>query len=109
MLSLFTLFALSAAAYRATRLVVDDTIAQPFRDTVELWHARKHESRIRVFVRDLFSCPFCIGFWLSATTVLVHRSATGWSGKSLWVTAIEVWAVAGLQALLSGLDNSWKD
>lgn len=106
MLNLMTLLALGFASYRATQLVVHDTIADPIRDRIELWHANRFESRFRGFVRDLFSCIYCIGFWLAVATTAVYLTATGtWGDAPLAVHGIEAWAVAGVQALL----NRWDD
>lgn len=107
MINLLTLLALGAASYRATQFVVHDTLADPIRDRIEVWHARRFESPFRGFVRDLLSCIYCIGFWLSFLTVVVYLTATGtWGSAPLLVHAIEVWAVAGVQAVLNRWDDS---
>jgi uncharacterized protein DUF1360 len=106
MQNLPTLLVLGLASFRATRFVVFDSLTDPFRERIEMWHAVKHESWIRTKIRDLFSCPYCVGFWLSLITLLVYVSAVDqWSGTSLWVHAVEVWAVAGVQALLNKWDG----
>lgn len=107
MQNLLTLGALGLAAYRATQLVVWDTIGDKLRERVELWHARKFESKPRGFVRDLISCTYCAGWWLSLATVAAYLTAAGqWGAASLWIHAIEFWAVAGIQALLNRWDDS---
>jgi uncharacterized protein DUF1360 len=104
--NLLTLAALSLASYRATQLVVWDTIGDPLRQRLELWHAVKHTSRFRSFVRALIKCPYCVGWWLSMITYITYATATGWSGTPLLVHAISAWAVAGGQALLNRWDDS---
>ena len=98
---------LGFAAYRATQLVVHDTIGDGWRHRLELWHAVKHESRVRTFIRQLVSCPYCIGWWLSMVTTLAYITATaGWGRAPLLVHAIECWSVAGIQACLNRWDDS---
>lgn len=107
MLSPVELGALGFAAYRATQLVVHDSILDGLRERLELWHAVRFDSRFRTFVRDLLSCTYCSGWWLSLVTVLTYLTVTGgWAGTPLLVHAIECWAVAGIQALLNRLDDS---
>jgi len=98
---------LGLAAYRATQFVVWDTLLDGPRERLELWHAAKHESKVRTFVRQLVSCIYCIGFWLSTVTVLAYTTATHqWGTTSPWLVAIQCWAVAGVQALLNRWDDS---
>lgn len=107
MQNLLILCALGFAAYRATQFVVHDTLADPVRNRIELWHARKFDSRIRSFVRDLLSCVYCVGFWLSAVAVAVYLTAADqWGAASIWVHFIEMWVVAGMQALLNRIDDT---
>lgn len=107
MLGLLELGALGFASARATQLIVHDTIADPVRARLELWHARKFDSRVRSFVRDLLGCVYCSGWWLSLVTVLVYLTATeSWGDAPLLVHAIECWAVAGIQALLNRIDDT---
>lgn len=107
MQSLLTLGVLGLAAYRATQLVVWDTIGDKVRARIELWHARKFESVLRTFIRDLIGCTYCAGWWLSLVAVVVYLTAAAqWGAAPLWVHAIEFWAVAGIQALLNRWDDS---
>lgn len=107
MLSLAVLITLGLASYRATQLVVHDSIGDGLRDRLELWHARRPESRVRTFFRDLVACPYCTGWWLSLVTVLTYVTATDqWGDAPLWVRAIECWMVAGVQALANRWDDS---
>lgn len=109
MLHLATLAVLGLASYRATQLVVWDTIGDGLRARLELWHARKFDSRVRTFIRNLVKCPYCVGWWLSMLATLTFITATGgWRADlgSLLVHAVECWAVAGIQALLNRWDDS---
>lgn len=107
MQNLFTLAILGFAAYRATQLVVWDTIGDGMRKRIELWHASNHTSGFRTFIRKLIGCPYCTGWWLSMITVLVYLTAAGqWGSAPLIVHAVECWAVAGIQALLNRWDDS---
>lgn len=107
MQSLLTLAALGFAAYRATQLVVWDSIGDPLRQRLELWHARKFDSPARTFVRDLLGCTYCVGFWLSILTTVVYLVSSGqWDEAPLFIHGIEAWAVAGVQALLNRWDDS---
>lgn len=94
------------AAYRATQFVVFDSILDPVRARIEAWHADKFTSRPRTLVRDLLSCIFCIGFWLSTATVLVATTVMHQWDRPLLAVAIDCWAVAGVQVLLSRWENS---
>lgn len=105
--NLWILVALGFASYRATQLVVWDTIGDKVRNLLEIWHARKFESPVRTFVRDLIGCTYCAGWWLSLVTVAVYLTgARQWGAASIWVHAVEFWSVAGVQALLNRWDDS---
>lgn len=107
MLDLPVLLILGFASYRATQLVVWDTIGDGARQRLELWHAAKHTSRVRTFIRNLIKCPYCTGWWLSMLTTLTFITATGgWGSAPLLVHAVECWAVAGIQALMNRWDDS---
>jgi hypothetical protein len=112
MQNLLVLAALGFAAYRATQLVVHDSIGDPLRKRLELWRLAKwqgpgNESKARKFVWDLVTCTYCTGWWLSLVTVLVYLTAAGqWGQAPLLVHAVEFWIVAGVQALLSRIDDS---
>lgn len=90
------------ASYRAARLVVFDTIAEPFRRRLSLWaYPGDKRHRVREWLVDLTSCPHCIGWWWSMIAAIVWLTATGWPG--VWQAAVFAWAVAGLQSLLSSV------
>jgi hypothetical protein len=105
------LTALGFASYRAVQLVVHDTIGDPLRARLETWYADGirpgRTNRFRAFIRSLLSCIYCVGWWLSLITTLAYLTAAGqWGAASLWVHAIECWAVMGIQALMSRVDDS---
>ena len=107
MQNLLTLGVLGLAAYRATQLVVWDTIGDRLRARIEMWHARKIESGIRSFIRALISCTYCVGWWLSLVTLATYLTAAGqWGAASVWIHAVEFWAVAGIQSLANRWDDS---
>lgn len=107
MQNLLVLAALGLASYRATQLVVWDTIGDPVRSRIEMWRVAKFDSRTRKFFHDLIRCPYCAGWWLSVLTLVVYLTAAGqWGSAPLIVHAIEAWAVAGVQALLNRWDDS---
>jgi len=107
MQNLLILGALGLAAYRATQLVVWDTIGDPLRRRLEMWRVAKFESKFRKFVQDLVSCTYCAGWWLSLVTLVVYLTAAGqWGAASPWIHAIEFWAVAGVQSLFNRWDDS---
>lgn len=109
MLSLLELAALGFAAYRVTQLVVHDSILDGWRARLELWHARKFDSKVRTFIRDLVGCTYCTGFhasWLTLLTYLLaaDKGSGGLSGFLLF--GVQSFAVAGVQALLSRYDDT---
>lgn len=109
MLNLPELAALGFAAYRVTQLIVWDSILDGWRSRLELWHAKRFESKARTFVRDLLKCTYCTGFHVSWLTVLVYQLTTGTnpvgSFAAFLLFGIQSFAVAGVQALL----NRWDD
>lgn len=56
----FYLVLLALAAARVTRLFTHDVITDELRLQATRWQ----------FTDDLLSCPWCIGFWISAAAVL---------------------------------------
>lgn len=58
-------------------------------------------------IGDLLTCPFCLGFWISAACYLAVVVYEGtWGASPLWVHVLSIFAVAGLQALANGLTRS---
>lgn len=107
MITLVELAVLAAASYRATRLVVHDTIADPVRDRIHDWHTRRLDSRTRTAAVTLISCIYCAGWWVTGILLAVYLTATGqWGAAPLLVHGIEWFAVAGGAALLNRADDT---
>lgn len=101
-------------AYRVTHLIVHDTVLDPLRNRLHAWHMNGvgpgRSNRARTFLRDLLSCTYCAGFWVSLLTVLVFL-LTGdvqpWDGwRQFLYFGMATFAVAGVQALLNRWDDS---
>ncbi len=104
MLSALELAVLGLAASRVTQFIVHDSLLDGWRSRLELWHAARHTSRTRTFVRDLLSCVLCTGFHASWLTVLTYTLATsqwhhGVDGFLLF--GIESFAVAAVQVTVN--------
>lgn len=98
---------LAFASYRATQLVVWDTIGDGLRLRLKVWRARREASRVRAFLDNLISCTYCAGWWLSMAAYVAYVTAAGqWDDRPLIVHAVSAWAVAGAQALLSRWDDT---
>jgi hypothetical protein len=57
-------------AGRLTRLAVDDSIAEPFRNATRWLGRRLHGEIGLVWADDLVTCPWCVGAWLSLAVVV---------------------------------------
>lgn len=107
MIGLTELALLAAAGYRATQLVLHDTILDGPRRIVFDWHARKETSKTRTAAITLISCPYCMGWWLSGLLLAIWLCATGqWHSTPLAVHAIEWFAVAGAAVFLNRIDDT---
>jgi hypothetical protein len=62
----FTFIVLALAAHRITRFFISDTIFEPVRS--KIWSKFPPNTRIGY----LFTCFWCLGFWVSALTVLSY-------------------------------------
>lgn len=60
------------AALRLTRLAIGDTISRPFREALASREARQPWRSLT----QLFDCPWCIGFWISAAVTAVSLSVS---------------------------------
>lgn len=106
MINLLVLGGLALATYRATQLVVHDTIGDPVRDRVIHWQQNRPDSRIRHAAVTLMSCVYCAGWWLAGLLLAVYLLATGeWATAPVIVHGLEWLAVAGGGVLL----NRWDD
>lgn len=94
------------AALRLTRLGVEDTITQPFRTwLVRRWTksvdaAPEKPNRIWMWLTQLFECPWCLGFWVSAglTVPAVISDGAGWY---LWpATALSISYLIGVASTI---------
>ena len=85
---LFVLLVFASA--RVTRLVVTDTITDPFRT----WVLRRSP-----WFGELVSCPWCLGVWTSTAVVFA-----AWAYHGLPLPLLWPWAVAGGQMLVNGVD-----
>ena len=96
MSSPFLLVLLVFASARLTRLVTVDTIAEPART----WLLRRLRRRFGKSLASGLACPWCLGFWASASVVAVAWLA----GYDLPLPLLWPWAVAGGQMLVNGVD-----
>ena len=85
------LLILALAAFRVTRLVIEDSILDPIRNrTIYVWP----DHGIGGWMKDLFSCPWCIGFWISVDWSV---SFYFWPTTTWWVALpFAISAVVGL-------------
>lgn len=74
-------------AARLTRLAVIDDIAEPARVAL----VRVVPIRLLDWAQGLVSCPFCIGFWISAAVV---ASWIGWGDLLLWQAVAAAFTVS---------------
>lgn len=110
MLNLLELAALGFAAYRGTQLLVWDSILDGWHKRVDAWHMDGirpgRSNRGRTFLKDLISCTYCTGWWVSVITLAAYYTVTSWSGVSVLSFGLNAFAVAGAQALLSRYDDT---
>ncbi|MFB7947716.1 DUF1360 domain-containing protein [Kitasatospora phosalacinea] len=107
MINLLVLGVLALATYRATQLVVHDTIGDPVRDYVIHWQQRRPDSAVRHAAVTLMSCVYCAGWWLAGLILAVYLLAAGqWSAAPVLVHGLEWLAVAGGGVLLNRWDDS---
>ena len=122
---LVTIVILGLAAYRAARLIATDSLTQDARAALYRWawldppdgerawscfdkdgnDAPCPRGRVRPYVYELITCPFCIGVWMSGAAFVVWAL---WLGcfPNLAVSLLVVLAVAGVQSLAQALDAS---
>ena len=84
MQQLLPFLAASLVIYRVTRVFVADTIFLPVKDkTVELLEGFP---RVLGFVDGLWSCYWCLGFWLSLPAAMYL--VDGWHDVVVWWFAL---------------------
>lgn len=88
---MMTLLVDALAAYRLTRLVVEDEITDQFREAIQRRLAGRDYDRLIY----LLSCYWCSGFWISLA-VLWARRAT----PRRWDPAARALAVSALVGLI---------
>lgn len=105
---------LGLAAYRLARLVAVDSLTEDVRAVVYRWAwiddpdadvDPSPRGRVRPYLYELLTCPFCVGVWTSAGVFVVY----GLVAASLagWYVAIP--AVAGVAALGSAVDGALSE
>lgn len=114
----FVFTILSLAAFRITRFFLFDSLmgmglvgaefASPLAAKVDKFGYDKdgnNRTLIRGKIADLLSCPWCLGFWISAACYFAYLGATvGWAGITatpLVVHGVTVFAIAGVQSYLN--------
>lgn len=75
-----------------------DTITQNFR---AFWT----DASWKDFWWGLFSCPHCIGFWLSGVTYFTAAAVGVVDNQHGLSHIINWWAVAGLQSIFASVDR----
>lgn len=86
------------AGARIWRLLAVDDIAMPFRNL----YYRIFTGRAYDWADGLLTCPFCMGFWVTA---LVFVTGVLTSGCTLWLIVMGVFAANFIGAQL----NAWLD
>ena len=112
---LVELVILSFAAFRLTQFFVFDSLwgGNPHSGSkrsarIDKFAYNQEDGSDRSFLRgkygDLMSCPWCIGFWISAATFTAYAVSAGqWGDYSLVMNVLLMFAVAGGQGLLNSL------
>ncbi|MDX3239375.1 DUF1360 domain-containing protein [Streptomyces sp. ME03-5709C] len=107
MISAAELALLGFAGYRATQLLVHDSILDPARDRLFAWHEARPDSRPRDFLITLISCVYCTGWWASGAILATYLLTTGrFQDAPLLVHGIEWFAVAGAAVLANRIDDT---
>lgn len=103
-ISAITLAVLGLASYRITRLVVEDTIAEPVRHRLVVALLRRSTALRRSLV-TLITCAFCAGWWISGLVLFAYTATIGeWATPVIY--GLTWFAVAGVAALLNAADTA---
>lgn len=86
------------AAFRLTRLVVDDTITDKARSLTLTTAERIGGSSASDFAADLLSCYWCAGMWVSAGVVCARTCA-----PRMWRPVAATLALSAIAGLLGSL------
>lgn len=114
----FVFTILCLAAFRITRFFLFDSLmgmglngkefASPLAEKVDKFGYDRdgnNRSLIRGKIADLLSCPWCLGFWISAACYFSWLGVTiGWAGITsypLVVHGVIVFAIAGVQSYMN--------
>ncbi|MCY9374389.1 DUF1360 domain-containing protein [Bacillus spizizenii] len=115
-ISWLSLFLLSLAVFRLTRLLVFDTIMAPLRS---LFHEEKEEkdadgnmetyivikgTGMRAFIGELLSCYWCTGVWCAGFLILCRALIPQ---VAQWL--ILLLAIAGLAGIIETLVSRWLE
>lgn len=110
MISPDALLLLALAGYRATQLVVHDSLLDGARRRVDAWQQKRPQSALRDAAVTLISCVYCSGWWVSGLLLAAFLLVTGqWHDAPILVHGFEWLAVAGGAVLLNRWDDSRKD
>lgn len=85
----------SLAAYRLTRLIVEDEILAAPRDAVLDFLDRPGAGRLASKASQLLECHWCVSIWVGAGVVVARRQ-TRW-----WAPVAEGLAVAAVVGIIS--------
>lgn len=69
------------AAYRFIRAWFWEDVGEPFRSRADRWldpgyavaRGKQDWLRVRSWLHGLFSCPYCLGFWVTTAMVICRR------------------------------------
>jgi len=88
------------AAYRLTRLLVSDGIADRPREAL----LRGLRSREHLKLVELVECPWCIGFWVASAVVIARRAV-----PHLWGPVADVFAFSATAGIVASAVRSMDD
>lgn len=103
----FLAFALLAfAAFRITRFIAADLLIDGLRARLVQWAYRPDAGKVRGRIGDLFTCQWCVGFWVAGVLVAAWAARVDALEADRWLElGIEWWAVAGAASLLSTFEG----
>lgn len=85
------------AAVRLTRLVVDDSLTEPFRNWVQDKESDVHGYYNTISFTTLLSCTWCAGMWISAGVVGL---SVAWHGFYWGWLVLSVAHLVGTEAVI---------
>lgn len=62
------------AAYRLTKLVLEDEITRDFREKIQNF-LDKRPGKVSEKALYLLSCPWCVGFWAAVSLEILRKTA----------------------------------